>query len=235
MTDEQRAQLRGSAAHLFVAPEVLDIDGVVPLDSDTEHHLTRVLRLRDGESVSVTDGAGRWRIARFVGDGGTSRLEMSGEINMSPEISQPLTVAVAIPKGDRLDWMVQKATELGVDHIQLLHARRSVVRWKPDRVDKQLSRLQRIADEAARQSRRLYGVVIAPPLDAISMIGGAVIAEPGGRAIGPSDHMVAIGPEGGWSPEELDAAGERIDLGPNILRTETAALVAITLSVARRH
>ena len=131
--------------------------------------------------------------------------------------------------------MVQKATELGVDHIQLLHAHHSVVRWKPARFEHQLDRLRKISDEAARQSRRVRRVEILAPAEALEVLPTSVAAEPGGRPITSSDRIVAIGPEGGWSADEIDAAADRVDLGPNILRTETAALAAIALSVVGHH
>jgi 16S rRNA (uracil1498-N3)-methyltransferase len=224
--------LRTSAAHVFVAPEALDGHGTVALSGDTEHHLSRVLRLRDGEGVSLTDGAGRWRMSVATAAHGQLRLEATSEVVVEQRRYDKLTLATAIPKGDRLDWMVQKCTELGVDEIQLLHAERSAVRWTPDKIVKQFERLQRISDEAARQSRRVWRVELHSPLDASEVLPSAVVAEPGGRPIAPSDTMIAIGPEGGWTMAETDGAQDRVTLGPNILRTETAAVAAITLSVA---
>jgi len=208
----------------------LSADALV-LDSDTEHHLRRVLRLRDGESVSVTDGAGRWLLASVRLAGSSLQLEPTSEVVVEVASRDPFTIAVAMPKGDRLDWLVQKVTELGVDRIALLHADRSVVRWKPDRVDSQLARLQRIADEACRQSRRVWRVEIDAPVDASPLLTEMVVAEPGGRRIGPLDRSVAIGPEGGWSQDELDLAADRVSLGANILRTETAAVAVSALCV----
>jgi 16S rRNA (uracil1498-N3)-methyltransferase len=127
--------------------------------------------------------------------------------------------------------MVQKITELDVDRLVLLHADRSVVRWKPDRVERNLARLQRIADEALRQSRRVFRLTIEAPTMAADVLGAYVLAEPGGRAVTVGDTAVAIGPEGGWSEAELGAGGDRIDLGDTILRTETAAVAASTLCV----
>ena len=127
--------------------------------------------------------------------------------------------------------MAQKVTELGATTLVLLDADHSVVRWPPERVERHLARLQRIADEALRQSRRTWRLDVAGPTTAIDYVAagaaditGPVIAEPGGRARTEDDRCVAIGPEGGWSERELDAAGERVDLGATILRTETAAV-----------
>ena len=201
------------------------------IDDDTEHHLRRVLRLRDGESVSVTDGAGRWLLAVVVLDGSSLALEPIGEIVVEAPRTDPFTIATAMPKGDRLDWLVQKVTELGADRIVLLHAERSVVRWKAARVESQLARLQRISDEACRQSRRVWRVEIEAPVEAASALVEFVVAEPGGRRLGPADRNVAIGPEGGWAPHELARARESVSLGSTILRTETAAVAATTLCV----
>jgi 16S rRNA (uracil1498-N3)-methyltransferase len=140
-----------------------------------------------------------------------------------------------MPKGDRLDWLVQKVTELGVDRLVLLHCDRSVVRWKDDRRDGQLARLQRIADEACRQSRRVWRLRLDGPVDAAAVLAEYVVAEPGGRPLTASDRVVAVGPEGGWSDRELLLARDRASLGDTILRTETAAISAATLCVAFHH
>lgn len=228
-----RSALRHSNAHAFVDPETIDADGALTLADDVEHHLRRVLRLRDGDSVSITDGDGRWRLTRAV-VGSTLWLEPTADVQVEAVRSPPITIATAIPKGDRFDWLVQKVTELGVDRLVLLDAERSVVRWKPDRVERQLGRAGRIAEEAARQSRRVWRLRIDGPVGASTVLGEYKVAEPGGRPIGSSDIAVAIGPEGGWSEAELAPAEDRIDLGPTILRTETAAIAAAVHLVTQR-
>ncbi len=227
-----RSALRSTSTHVLVDAELLGDNGVVSIDDATEHHLRRVLRLRDGEAVSVTDGEGRWCLATAVRDGNTLRLDPTSSVVVEPAPSRSITVAAAIPKGDRLDWMVQKVTELGIDRLVLLHAEHSVVRWKPDRVGHQLARLQRIADEALRQSRRVFRLSIDAPVVAVDVLTEFVVAEPGGRPLSSEDVSVAVGPEGGWSDAELAAAHDRVDLGPTILRTETAAVAVSTLCVA---
>ncbi len=231
MAPPDRSELRSTNAHVLLDGELLGDGGVISLDDDIEHHLRRVLRLRDGASVSVTDGAGRWGLAVVALNANTLRLEATSEVVTEPERTLPITIAAAMPKGDRLDWMVQKVTELGVDRLVLLHAEHSVVRWKPDRVEHQLGRLQRIADEALRQSRRVVRLRIEAPQRAVDVLGDYVVAEPGGRSLTAADTSVAIGPEGGWSETELTASGDRIDLGRTILRTETAAVAISTLCV----
>lgn len=223
-------ELRRSSTHVLVGdPAELATSSLV-VDRDVEHHLTRVLRLASGESVTATDGAGGWRCYSAVVESGSIVLEATSDLRHAEPAQRRLTIATAIPKGDRVDWLVQKCTELGVDRIVFLHADRSVVRWKPARATKQLDRLQRIADEALRQCRRVWRVDVDGPVDALTVLPGAVVAEPGGRALTSADSVIAIGPEGGWSDDELRAAAGRIDLGPRILRTETAAISATILS-----
>ena len=110
--------LRRSSAHVVAA----DINTPV-ISAEVTHHLERVLRLRAGELVTVTDGRGNWRECCWTGQ----TVEIAGEIQTSSERDK-LVVAVAIPKGDRLEWMMQKLVEIGVDRVQLLVADRSVVK-----------------------------------------------------------------------------------------------------------
>ena len=164
--------------------------------------------------------------------GSTLLLEPTSELVVEAPRATPIDIAVAMPKGDRLEWLVQKVTELGADRLTLLHAERSVVRWKPDRADHQRDRLQRIADEACRQSRRVWRLAIDGPHDARSVLSRLRVAEPDGRRLAASDTSIAVGPEGGWTTDELDAALDCVSIGPNILRTETAAVAVTTLCVA---
>jgi 16S rRNA (uracil1498-N3)-methyltransferase len=232
MGELDRSVLRSTSAHVLVEPDRLGAGAEVTIDDDTEHHLRRVLRLRDGDVVSVTDGQGRWTLAVAVIVCNALRLEATAPVVVEPTPTRTITIAAAMPKGDRLDWMVQKVTELGIDRLVLLHAEHSVVRWKADRAEHQLARLQRIADEALRQSRRVLRMTIDAPVAATDVLGDFVVAEPGGRDLRAGDTSVAVGPEGGWSASELAVCRDRIDLGPTILRTETAAVAVSALCVA---
>jgi 16S rRNA (uracil1498-N3)-methyltransferase len=217
--------LRRSAAHVLVA----DLADPV-LDDPSEHHLRRVLRLRDGETITLTDGTGGWRRATYT----RARVEPDGDVVVEPSPGPPLTLAVAPPKGERAEWLVQKCTEAGVDRIIWLDAERSVVRWDGDRAARHLGRLRRIATEAALQSRRVWLPVLDAPVPATEILPLAAAAEPGGRAVQAGDTTIAVGPEGGWSDSESQLAASHVSLGPNVLRVETAAVVAVTLMVDRR-
>lgn len=220
--------LRASAAHVFVD----DLE-VVSLSQDDTHHLFRVLRLRDGESVTASDGRGSWRTTIVAG----GVLVRHGEVNVEP-VDQPLTIAAAIAKGDRTEWMVQKLTELGVSEIVFLHCERSVVRWKVDRAAQQLARMSRVAREAAMQCRRVWLPNLRGPVDfaVAAALSGAVIADPDGEPVssgvtgGASDaNVVLIGPEGGLSATEFGLCPRSVSLGPHILRVETAAVAAAAI------
>jgi len=213
--------LRSSAAHVFV--ESL---GDLTLQPDDAHHLFRVLRLRDGECVTASDGCGGWRPTEVAGHS----LRPVGESTLEPAVPQ-LTIASAIPKGDRAEWMVQKLTEIGVSEIVLLHCDRSAVRWEGDRAERQTVRARRVAREAAMQSRRVWLPVITGPLPCLEVLAhdGVAAAEPAGVAVSAllgRPATVVIGPEGGFSERELAGAATLVALGPNVLRIETAALVA---------
>ena len=219
--------LRRSAAHVFVtaidAPLLTDVD---------HHHLARVLRLRTGEQVSVSDGCGSWRMCRFVD---SPVLEIDTPVSHTDRTMPLLTIGFALPKGDRPEWIVQKLTEIGIDHIVLLHTDRSVVRWQVDKAERGLAKLHKVAREASMQSRRLWLPTISGPTSLSAIAGsGVALAEPEGMAVSLATPTVLIGPEGGWAPEELSAQPAHVGLGSSIMRVETAALVAASRLSALR-
>jgi 16S rRNA (uracil1498-N3)-methyltransferase len=218
--------LRNSAAHVFV-PSL----PATTIDHEDEHHLDRVLRLDPADSITVSDGAGRWATANWSRLRG---LTLVSEIHTEPPHA-PLTVGCAIPKGDRPELVVQKLTELGIDRILLFETTRSVVRWDAEKRRRQLERLRRIAHEAAMQSRRVFlPKVDGIEFDQIIQFDGVAMAEPGGRdAFDESITTVLIGPEGGFDRDELDYAVPKIELSSLVLRVETAAIVAGALLTAR--
>ena len=219
--------------HVFVA----DLDSP-RFDEDDYHHLARVLRLRDGAPMTIGDGRGAWRLARFRLDLGVGP-EPDGEVVEVVAPERQVAVGFSLIKGGRPELVVQKLTELGVDRILPLAAERSVVRWDNAKAQANLERFRRVAREAAMQARRVH----LPEVDSVSPPGdvadgpGVAVAEPGSEPLGGPDtapvHVVLIGPEGGWTDDEL--AGRRtVGLGSTVLRAETAAIAAGTLLVALR-
>jgi len=188
--------------------------------------------LGPGDPLVVGDGAGAWRPCRFGRE-----LEPAGEVRHQPAPGSPVTVGFTPTKGDRPEWAVQKLTELGVDRILVLRSERSVVRWEADRAVHHLERLARIAREAAMQSRRAWLPRIEGVLDVREALAepAAVLADRGGRPPRMGDTVVLTGPEGGWTERERAAAGDRMALGPAVLRAETAAVAAAVLVVALRE
>ncbi len=221
---------RSAAAHVFVA----DLERPTLGDQD-RHHLDRVLRLRPGQVVTVSDGAGAWRACAWAGSG---RLDPTGEVVRPAPPAPALTVGFALTKGERPEWVVQKLTELGVDRLIPLVAARSVVRPGDEAVGRRLERWERVAREAAMQSRRTTLPRLeapAPVPEVVAELGrGVALAEPGGDAPSLDRPAVLIGPEGGWSSDELALGVPLVDLGPGVLRAETAAVAAAVVLGALR-
>jgi 16S rRNA (uracil1498-N3)-methyltransferase len=221
---DRLAVLRRAAAHVLVD----DVSAPV-LPEAAAHHVFRVLRVAAGSIITVTDGAGRWRVCRaLAGD----TVEPAGVVEVVAGRARPLTIAVAVPKADRPEWLVQKLTELGVDRIVFLHTERSVVRWDTPRAAKHLAKLRRVAAEALEQSRRVWLPEVTGPVPAATFLPEAVVAEPGGRALTADDRTIAIGPEGGWTAAELASARGAVDLSDAVLRVETAAVAAAVRATA---
>ena len=205
-------------AHVFVA----DLDAL-DLAAGDRHHLARVLRVRTGDELTASDGAGQWRRCRFG-----PRIEPIGVLERD-ELPQPeITVAFALVKGERPEWVVQKLTEVGVDRIVPFVAERSVVHWDADKAQRNHTRLLTVAREAAMQSRRAWLPVVEPiaAFDDVASRQGAALAVRGGRPPTLTHSVVLIGPEGGWSDRERDRGLPSVGLGPTVLRAETAAIVA---------
>jgi 16S rRNA (uracil1498-N3)-methyltransferase len=209
-----------------------DIDEPV-LAADDAHHLVRVLRLRDGEHVTVADGRGSWRLCVF----GDHALVPEGAAEVAVAPARLVVIGFALTKGDKPELAVQKLTELGVDRIVPLAADRSVVMWDDGKAARNLDRLRAVARAAAMQSRRAFLPLVDPVTTLRAFAAaepGAALAHPGGAPVTDALASVAIGPEGGWSDEELAIVPARVDLGPTTLRAETAALTAGVLLTALR-
>lgn len=226
-----------SKAHVLVA----DLD-CVTLSDEHHHHLGRVLRLRSGDCVTVTNGRGSWRSAA-LGSGWPTRsdVEWTSAISLVERRRDPVSVGFALTKGDKPETVVQKLAELGVDRIVLFAAEHSVVRWEPDKAARNIARLQTIAAEALQQSRQAWlsevsGLVALEALagQASDEFGSATRADRGGQPLlATQARFVLIGPEGGWAPGERDLFPESVSIAPAVLRAETAAIVAGALLVTR--
>lgn len=237
-----------SRPHFFAgAPEP---GQVVVLSSEDAGHAVRALRLREGDEFTSSDGLGALARCRVVR---AERLLVEGEVverSVDPKPQPTLSVVMSPPKGERLTWAVQKLTEIGADEIILVEASRSVRRWERDRAGKVAPRLEAVAREAAKQSRRRFLPALGGPVPWAEAVvppaeGVLVVLWEGARtglldALPPEpieEVTLVVGPEGGI-PEDDARAAERAgaimaSLGPNILRTETAAVAGAAVTLAR--
>ena len=213
------------------------------------HHLAHVLRLGPGAEIEVFDGRGGCRRGTVVELLETHARIALGAWRDAPALA-PVTLGQALVKADKLEWVIQKATEVGASRIAPLQLARSVVRLERDRVPDRLRRWQRIAEEAARQCGRADVPAVEAPsgldafLDAAAARGESVAVlwegEREGLRLGDWVEAVrggplalVVGPEGGLTAEEVARARERgaaiVGLGARILRAETAAIAALSV------
>lgn len=201
------------------------------LHQDDRHHLGRVVRLRDGDRLTVGDGDGRWRPCRWGAE-----IQPDGDVVTVAARTPRIGVAFALIKGGRPELVVQKLVELGVDDIYPFTADRSVVRWDEAKAEKNGERLARVAREAVGQCRRAWLPVVHPlrSFAEVAAVPGACRADRGGQPISIEFPVVLVGPEGGWSDQERALALPVVALSTAVLRAETAAIAAATLLAAGR-
>lgn len=206
------------------------------LVGDEARHLARVMRCRVGDEVCVFDGSGTSWHARVAGIGRDEvTLDLGAVLAPARRPEMSLTLAVALPKGERQKWLVEKLTELGVERLVPLETTRGVAEATPAAVE----RLRRGSVEACKQCGRDTLLLIGDPQSVADLVAAPrgeatlVVADRDGvdpaTAIAAARAVVAlVGPEGGLTAEELAmieaAGGRRVALGPHVLRVETAAI-----------
>jgi 16S rRNA (uracil1498-N3)-methyltransferase len=228
-----------SAPHFFASSVEHD---VVTLDGEEADHARRALRIRVGETITVGDGAGTIVHARVESTGDVVKAVVQDR----RFIARPaplLTIFPAVPKSGKLELIVQKLTELGVDAISPWFAERTVVRWDAAKSATHTARLRAVAHSAAKQSRRAWLPVVAEPaplhaLPPNTLVPHETATTPVRDALDPKavEVGVVIGPEGGLSDEEVERlvalGGRTVSLGENILRAETAAIAALAIAAS---
>lgn len=216
-------------------------DKQAQLTGSEHQHLVQVMRARAGDSVILFDGSGAEYSARVIGiERSRVDLEVLARHEVDRELGISITLGIALPKGERQRWLIEKAVELGVACIVPLVADRGVA--KP--VERVTSRLHKYVVEASKQCgrnrllqiaspRSTADFLIQAPADSLRVLAHVVdsaasIVELVNRSVGNGVYL-AIGPEGGFSERELEAAEQWqvVSLGPRVLRVETAALALI--------
>ena len=245
----------------FVEPEHLNLDDkILYIDGEDVKHIRKVLRYGQGDEIEVCDSNGHEYICRIESIDKT-RIDLSivDEVDINRESRIRVSLYQGVPKSTKMDIILQKLTEAGVDEIVLVNTKRSVVNIKGDKADKKLDRWERIIYEAAKQCKRglipkLRGILsfeealadmeqndinICPYEDEKSLgIKEALQTDLVKDIIGKKDEVrvgIFIGPEGGFDPEEnnrVKAAGiASVTMGPRIFRTETASIVATAITL----
>jgi len=233
-----------------VHPRLLCADlacGLLALDAENSHHLAVVLRARVGDRIVIFDGQGQegQGVVRTA-DKTKAVVEIASIQTISRESPLRITVLQALCTGDKMDWVVQKSTELGAAQIIPVAAARSVLKLEPGRALKRIEHWRAIAQAAAAQSGRTVVPTISPVMSFPAAIEDWKKTElpKTGWLLDPFAHdrlsasplqgavALCIGPEAGWTDDEealARIAGMRgVWLGPRILRTETVAAVALT-------
>lgn len=221
------------------------------LDGAEGRHAVSVKRLRAGEDVILTDGAGRWADCVVLDTEGKDRLIVQMDsVAEEPEEEPRIAVVQALPKGDRGELAVETMTETGVDAIVPWAASRCITQWKGERGLKGLAKWRATAREAGKQSRRVRFPEVADAMTTKQVAAllakadlAAVLHESGDEPLATAELpeqgeiVLVIGPEGGVSPEELalftEAGARAYRLGRSVLRTSTAGTAAAALLLGR--
>ena len=235
--------------HLVPSLDGVAAGSTVEVEGDEAHHAVAVRRLRVGEELVLTDGAGRSAHGTVAATGKRSLSVSVTSVTASPAPSPAVTVVQALPKGDRGELAVEVLTEVGVARIVPWAASRSVAVWKGERAEKGLAKWRATAREAAKQARRSWHPVVDPlagtasVLELVAAADLAVVLHEeassplAALAVPEGSVVVVVGPEGGIAPEELgaltDAGAVSVRLGAEVLRTSTAGVAAVAALLSR--
>ena len=232
----------------FVEPEAI-CEGHATVTGGDAYHIARSLRMAVGDEITLADGSGKEYICRLTKIRDEECCaEILTEQASTCESPAEITLYMAYPKSDKLELIIQKAVELGAARIVPFESSRCIKRPKAEKIEKQTARLARIAEEAAKQCGRARLPIVEEPISFKKMLDEAKSAElslfcyegKGTKSLRnvlstdsvPSAISVIVGSEGGFSPDEAEAAREAgltpVNLGPRILRCETAPMYALS-------
>jgi len=226
----------------FFCPEGLAPDITLDLPEALSHYAARVLRMKHGAPVVLFDGRGGEYPGHLEIDGKRTRARLGAFNPREAELAGTLTLVQGLPSADKMDWIIEKAVELGVSRVVPIAAERSVLQLTGERRDKRLAHWRRVAESAAEQCGRNRIMQIDAPLAlkqwlALPAQGLRLMCHPQAQATlrtalanGPDHVTLVVGPEGGWSDAEMalaESGAERLTTvrwGERVLRTETAGL-----------
>ena len=210
------------------------------LDSDNSHHLNKVLRFPVGKNITVFNGDGFDYTALVQGAKKTTSLKIISKARNNSESKLDLTLAQGIAKGEKMDFLIQKAVELGVKRIIPMKLERCVVRLRDEKVQKKIDHWQKSANHACEQSGRSVIVTVSDPVSLEGLLeerghNGFVLHHRAKISLSQvqetSNATIWIGPEGGLTEKEVNesefAGYQSVHIGKRVLRTETASLAAI--------
>lgn len=228
----------------------LAVGQTLSLPEEAANHLVRVMRLREGDGCVLFNGDGHdYRATLVVVGKRDAQVRIDAALAVANESPLHITLLQGIARGEKMDLILQKATELGVNAIVPVNAERTEVKLDAARAEKRLAHWTSVVVSACGQSGRARVPSVAAPqalLDAARQVPAEALKltlDPLGEhrlstlQPAPGGVVIAIGPEGGWSPRDRQALAEAgfqgLQLGPRILRTETAGLAAIAAIQAR--
>lgn len=237
----------------FFCDTLLSAGARLPLPDTLAHHAVRVLRLRDGSSIVLFNGQGGQYPATLNIDGKTAWAQLGEYCPLDAELAGSITLVQGLPSGDKMDWVVEKAVELGACRVTPIAAQRSVLQLSGPRLEKRVAHWARIAQSAAEQCGRNRLMPVDAPVAlrewlAQPAAGLRLLCHPDApttlaETLTTASHeaplqalSLLVGPEGGWSDAELALAAQygvqSVRFGPRVLRTETAGLALIAAVTA---
>lgn len=238
----------------FYCPTPLAAHSLIPLPPDLAHHAIRVLRLKPDSPIVLFDGLGGEYPARLVIDGKNGSALTEEHHMVEAELKGHITLVQGIASGDKMDWIIEKATELGATKIIPIAARRSVLQLSGERLQKRLQHWRRVAQAASEQCGRNRIMEVSPPCSLQTWLESPVAADHVRLLCHPESDVtlvqaldaqepdtlsILVGPEGGWSDEEIALAQQhaltQVQFGTRVLRTETAGLALIAAISALRN
>lgn len=239
------------ASPRFYCPAPITANQVMALPADLAHHAVRVLRLASGTPIVLFDGLGGEYPARLVIDGKSGLAEVGARQDREAELGGELILIQGLASGDKMDWIIEKAVELGARRLVPVTARRSVPSLKGDRLEKRRQHWARVVRSASEQCGRNRLMQIDAPCSLDDYLRGPGVPAPDltlcchpdadtslAQALAPAANRIAllVGPEGGWSDDELALATAHhatpVRFGTRVLRTETAGMALLAAVAA---